>query len=102
MVYVEVGLTHGPNYRTLSLLCAHHHGTMITNIGEIHRVDRPWAEKFAWLPCRTLGGRWVWMSHIYHRRVWRYTVFVSEPFSEYGDVFDVLRADMPEDTIEYI
>jgi hypothetical protein len=42
------------------------------------------------------------MSYIYHRRVWRYTGFISEPFSEYGDVFDVLRADIPEDTIEYI
>lgn len=69
---------------------------MIKNIGQIHYIEKPWTEIFAWFPRRTITGRWVWMRKLYQRRVWRYTGFVSEPFTEYADIFDLLQADTLE------
>jgi hypothetical protein len=48
---------------------------------------------FALWPRRTLGGQWVWLRQIYRRRVWRSWV-VDLPSIEFGDLFDVLKADV--------
>lgn len=56
----------------------------------ITAIEHDWMETFVLLPHRTISGRWVWLRKIYCRRVWRYTGFVDEPFTEYGDVFDIL------------
>ncbi len=58
--------------------------------GQLVQIELPWTRTFALWPRRTLKGRWIWLRHVYHRRVWRYTGFVDEPFSEYGDLFDIL------------
>jgi hypothetical protein len=62
--------------------------------GTIVHVEQPWTQMFVVWPRRTLGGRWVWLRQIYRRRVWRYTGFRDEPFTEFGDLFDVLKADV--------
>lgn len=51
-----------------------------------------WREVFAWLPCRTISGKYVWFRKIYKRRYWAVwgTGFHMEPHVEYGTVFDML------------
>lgn len=49
-----------------------------------------WTLARAWLPCRTISGRWVWLKNIYHRRVWIYTGFVPEPMDQHADLLDIL------------
>ena len=61
--------------------------------GAIIHVEQPWTQMFALWPRRTLGGRWVWLRQIYRRRVWRSWV-VDLPSIEFGDLFDVLKADV--------
>lgn len=56
-----------------------------------------WQCHFAWLPRRTVSGRWIWLRRVYQRRY--YTAlgppigqnFHMEPVVEYGDVFDILK-----------
>lgn len=54
-------------------------------------VDPDWHPSFVFLPHRTVGNKWVW-GKCYKRIVWRYTGtgFHTEPFREYGTLFDVL------------
>ena len=59
-------------------------------VGELTSIEIGWYESFVFLPHRTISGRWVWWEKIYKRRVWRCTGFVDEPFTEYGDLFDLL------------
>jgi hypothetical protein len=61
--------------------------------GTIVHVEQPWTQMFVVWPRRTLGGRWVWLRQIYRRRVWRSWV-VDLPSTEFGDLFDVLKADV--------
>ena len=61
--------------------------------GTVISVERPWRRTWAWLPHRTVSGRWRWLSRIYSRRVWVYTGFIDEPETQWGDVFDVLRCE---------
>jgi hypothetical protein len=58
--------------------------------GDYTGVEQDWTEMFAIIPRRTVSNRLVWLKKIYTRRVWMYTGFVDEPFTEYGDMFDVL------------
>ena len=53
----------------------------------------PWMQVYAWLPVKTISGRWVWWQHIYKRRSWVVwgQSFHTEPEVEYGDIFDVLE-----------
>ena len=60
-------------------------------IGDIVSVQHDWWPSWAILPHRTIGGKWVWLKPVYKRVVWRYTGFIDEPFTEYGDLLDVLK-----------
>lgn len=55
----------------------------------------PWMEVFAWLPCRTVRGKWVWCRKIYKRRYWVVwgIGFHMEPHVEYGTLFDIIDYD---------
>jgi len=52
-----------------------------------------WMAVFAWLPCRTVSGKWVWLRKIYKRKFWVIwgTGFHMEPHVEYGTLFDMLN-----------
>ena len=52
----------------------------------------PWHEVFAWLPVKTVGGRYVWLRRVYKRKFWVVwgTGFHMEPEVEYGELFDIL------------
>ena len=52
----------------------------------------PWHEVFAWLPVKTVGGRYVWLRRVYKRKFWVVwgTGFHMEPAVEYGELFDIL------------
>lgn len=67
----------------------HRYGHLET--GTVVAVEHDWVQTFAFLPHRTIGGRWVWLKKIYCRRVWVYTGFVDEPETQYGNMFDILR-----------
>jgi hypothetical protein len=58
--------------------------------GDITAVEHGWVETFVLLPHRTINRRWVWFKKVYCRRVWIYTGFVDEPFTQYAELFDVL------------
>ena len=51
-----------------------------------------WREVFAWLPVRTISGKWKWMTFVYKRRFWVIwgTGFHMEPHVEYAEIFDIL------------
>jgi hypothetical protein len=65
-------------------------------VGDLSHIQHTWFKTFAFLPHRTVTGRWVWMQFIYQRVVWRYTGFVDEPFDEYADLLEVLANDENE------
>ena len=52
----------------------------------------PWHEVFAWLPKTTVGGRRVWWTKVYKRRVWAVwgTGFHMEPLVQYATLFEML------------
>ena len=66
-----------------------HHGQL--ERGQIVNIEHNWVQTFAFLPHRTISGRWVWLKKVYCRRVWVYTGFIDEPETQYGDLFDMLR-----------
>lgn len=72
--YIQLGLMMGGNIPS----------------GYITVVEVNWYESFALLPHKTISGRWVWLEKIYKRRVWKCTGFADEPFTEYGELFDLL------------
>jgi hypothetical protein len=60
----------------------------------IINVEIGWHTIFALIPHRTISGRWVWMKQCYKRIVWRGMYgFHIEPFTEYGELFDILAED---------
>lgn len=61
--------------------------------GEIVSVQIDWWPSFALLPHRTVSGKWIMWRRCYKRIVWRYTGFADEPFTEYGELFDVLAGN---------
>jgi hypothetical protein len=64
----------------------------------INRIfDRPncytWREVFAYLPVKTVTGRYVWLRKIYKQRywaVWGPGIHV-EPEVEYAELVDILK-----------
>jgi hypothetical protein len=64
---------------------------MDIKIGTITAVEIDWWKSYAWLPHKTISGRWVWLELVYKRRVWVYTGFVDEPETQYGTLFDMLE-----------
>ncbi len=52
----------------------------------------PWTEVFAFLPRKTISGKYVWWKKLYKRRVWLVwgTGFHMEPEVQYATAFDIL------------
>lgn len=59
-------------------------------MGEVVAIEHGWVPGFAFLPHRTVSGRWAWLRKIYIRRVWVYNGFTDEPDIQYGDIFDII------------
>lgn len=57
--------------------------------GDLVTVQIGWWPSFAVFPHRTVSNKWIW-GRCYKRIVWRYTGFTDEPFTEYGNAFDIL------------
>mgnify|MGYP003344973256 CR=1 FL=1 len=53
-----------------------------------------WREIFAFLPVKTISGKYVWLRKVYKRKFWAVwgTGFHMEPHVEYAELFDMLRA----------
>lgn len=62
--------------------------TIITNGCDCY----PWYEVFAWLPVKTVSGKYVWGKKIFKRKVWVVwgTGFHMEPEVQYATAFDML------------
>ena len=58
----------------------------------------PWHEVYAWLPVKTITGKYVWRQKIYKRKVWLVwgSSFHMEPEVQYATLFDMLEADYDE------
>jgi len=72
--FVQLGLMMGGNMPVDYITC----------------IEVNWYESFALLPHKTIAGKWVWFRKIFKRRVWKCTGFADEPFTEYGELFDLL------------
>jgi hypothetical protein len=59
--------------------------------GYVTHVDQDWHPVFLIVPRRGVSRRWIW-GRQYRRRVWIYTGFVDEPYTQYGTLFDILRS----------
>lgn len=57
--------------------------------GEVVGIEIDWYPSFALLPRRTVSNKWIW-GKCYKRIVWCYNGFTDEPFTQYGDLFDLL------------
>ncbi len=55
----------------------------------------PWTEVYAWLPVKTISGKYLWGRKIYKRKFWVVwgTGFHMEPHVEYAEMFDILNYD---------
>ena len=55
----------------------------------------PWREVYAWLPVKTITGKYVWRQKVYKRKVWVVwgTGFHMEPTVQYATLFDMLESD---------
>lgn len=51
-----------------------------------------WMQVFAFLPVKTISGKYVWLRKVYKRKFWAVwgSGFHMEPEVEYGDLFDVM------------
>jgi hypothetical protein len=52
-----------------------------------------WREVFAFLPVKTISGKYVWFRKVYKQRFWSLwgTGFHMEPVVEYAELFDLLK-----------
>lgn len=52
-----------------------------------------WRQSFAWLPVKTISGKYVWLRRIYKQHSWVIwgTGFHMEPETEYAELFDILK-----------
>ena len=52
-----------------------------------------WREVFAYLPVKTVTGRYIWLRKIYKQRYWAVwgTGFHMEPEVEYAELVDILK-----------
>lgn len=55
----------------------------------------PWHQVYAWLPVKTVSGKYVWRQKIYKRKVWVVwgTGFHMEPIVQYATLFEMLNND---------
>ena len=54
-----------------------------------------WREIFAFLPVKTISGKYVWFRQVYKQRYWAVwgTGFHMEPEVEYAELFEILNYD---------
>lgn len=54
-----------------------------------------WRKTFAYLPVKTVRGKYVWLRTVYKQKYWAVwgTGFHMEPEVEYAELFDVLIDD---------
>lgn len=52
----------------------------------------PWHEVYAWLPKKTVTGKYVWRQKVFKRKVWLVwgTGFHMEPEVQYATAFELL------------
>jgi hypothetical protein len=52
----------------------------------------PWHSVFAWIPVKTISGKYIWGRKIYKRKFWVVwgKGFHMEPHVEYAELFDIL------------
>lgn len=52
----------------------------------------PWTERYAWLPVKTVSGKYVWRRTVYKRKIWVTwgASFHTEPFVQYATDFDLI------------
>ncbi len=67
----------------------------ITQIIEDGADCYPWHEVYAWLPVKTVSGKYVWRKKVYKRKVWVVwgSSFHMEPLVQYATDFELLRND---------
>ena len=55
----------------------------------------PWREVYAWLPVKTVTGKYVWRTKVFKRKVWIVwgTGFHMEPEVQYATAFDLINSD---------
>ena len=55
----------------------------------------PWHEVYAWIPVKTISGKYVWRQKVFKRKVWIVwgTGFHMEPEVQYATAFDLLTYD---------
>jgi len=55
----------------------------------------PWRQVFAWLPTKTVSGKYVWGVKLYKRKVWLVwgNSFHMEPEVQYATLFDILEGN---------
>lgn len=53
----------------------------------------PWREIYAWLPVKTISGRYVWREKIYKRKIWVVwgASFHMEPQVEYATLLEMIQ-----------
>ena len=53
----------------------------------------PWTECYAWLPVKTINGKYVWRQKLYKRKVWVVwgTGYHMEPETQYATAFDMIN-----------
>ena len=53
----------------------------------------PWREVYAWLPVKTISGKYVWRKRVFKRKVWVVwgTGFHIEPEVQYATIFDLIE-----------
>ncbi len=56
----------------------------------------PWMQVRAWLPVKTVSGKYVWLRKLYKRKFWVVwgTGFHMEPEVEYAELFEILKDDI--------
>lgn len=59
----------------------------------------PWREVYAWLPVKTVSGKYVWRQKVYKRKVWVVwgTGFHMEPQTQYATLMEFLKYGNNED-----
>ena len=52
-----------------------------------------WREVFAWLPVRTISGKWIWLKKVYKQKFWACFGgnFHIEPGVEYAEFSDIMK-----------
>lgn len=55
----------------------------------------PWREVYAWLPVKTVSGKYVWRTKVFKRKVWVVwgTGFHMEPAVQYATAFDLIKEE---------